>query len=78
MSLISRLRAVVAGDDYLDGELDGLTANEAVLDRTLAARRGVDHDRDRLTAIGTGHTGFFNHQTSSERIASRNGQPASS
>ena len=22
MSLISRLRAVVAGDDYLDGELD--------------------------------------------------------
>ena len=39
MSLISRLRAVVAGDDYLDGELDDFAYDDEQMTRTSAPCR---------------------------------------
>ena len=49
MSLISRLRAVVAGDDYLDGELDDL--HMAEID-TLEYNRFSDVNSLDPTALG--------------------------
>ena len=37
MSLISRLRAVVAGDDYLDGELDDFAYDDEQQDQDQRA-----------------------------------------
>ena len=39
MSLISRLRAVVAGDDYLDGDLDDLVYDDDQLEQARGRRR---------------------------------------
>ena len=49
MSLISRLRAVVAGDDYLDGELDDFAYNE---DQHEDDQRAVHSDGGALATIG--------------------------
>ncbi len=49
MSLISRLRAVVAGDDYLDGELDDFAYED---DQQEDDQRAVHADGGALATIG--------------------------
>ena len=49
MSLISRLRAVVAGDDYLDGDLDDLVYDD---DRPDKDQRASHSDGGALATIG--------------------------
>ena len=49
MSLISRLRAVVAGDDYLDGDLDDLVYDD---DQVEQDQRAAQADGGALATIG--------------------------
>ena len=49
MSLISRLRAVVAGDDYLDGELDDFAYDDEQDDQD---QRALQADGGALATIG--------------------------
>ena len=49
MSLISRLRAVVAGDDYLDGDLDDLVYDD---DQPEQDQRASQADGGALATIG--------------------------
>ena len=49
MSLISRLRAVVAGDDYLDGDLDDLVYED---DQPETDQRASQADGGALATIG--------------------------
>ena len=49
MSLISRLRAVVAGDDYLDGELDDFAYDD---DQAEDDQRATHADGGALATIG--------------------------
>ena len=49
VSLISRLRAVVAGDDYLDGELDDLAYDD---DQEADDQRATHADGGALATIG--------------------------
>ena len=49
MSLISRLRAVVAGDDYLDGDLDDLVYDD---DQVEHDQRAAQADGGALATIG--------------------------
>ena len=49
MSLISRLRAVVAGDDYLDGDLDDLVYDD---DQPDQDQRASNSDGGALATIG--------------------------
>ncbi len=49
MSLISRLRAVVAGDDYLDGDLDDLVYDD---DQPAQDQRASHSDGGALATIG--------------------------
>ena len=52
MSLISRLRAVVAGDDYLDGDLDDLVYDD---DQPEQDQRANQADGGALATIGDGN-----------------------
>ena len=52
MSLISRLRAVVAGDDYLDGDLDDLVYDD---DQVEQDQRAAQADGGALATIGDGN-----------------------
>ena len=52
MSLISRLRAVVAGDDYLDGELDDFTYDDEQQDQD---QRATQADGGVLATLGDGN-----------------------
>ena len=52
MSLISRLRAVVAGDDYLDGELDVFAYDDEQQDQ---AQRATQADGGVLATLGDGN-----------------------
>ena len=52
MSLISRLRAVVAGDDYLDGELDDFAYEDEQQDQD---QRATQADGGVLTTLGGGN-----------------------
>ena len=49
MSLISRLRAVVAGDDYLDGELDDFAYDDEQQEQD---QRATQADGGALATIG--------------------------
>ena len=49
MSLISRLRAVVAGDDYLDGELDDFAYEDEQQDQD---QRATQADGGALATLG--------------------------
>ena len=49
MSLISRLRAVVAGDDYLDGELDDFAYDDEQQDQD---QRAMQADGGALATLG--------------------------
>ena len=52
MSLISRLRAVVAGDDYLDGELDDFAYDDEQQDQD---QRATQADGGVLATLGGGN-----------------------
>ena len=52
MSLISRLRAVVAGDDYLDGELDDFAYDDEQQDQD---QRATQADGGVLATLGDGN-----------------------
>ena len=52
MSLISRLRAVVAGDDYLDGELDDFAYDDEQQDQD---QRATQADGGVLATLGNGN-----------------------
>ena len=52
MSLISRLRAVVAGDDYLDGELDDFAYEDEQQDQD---QRATQADGGVLATLGDGN-----------------------
>ena len=52
MSLISRLRAVVAGDDYLDGELDDFAYDDEQQDHD---QRATQADGGVLATLGDGN-----------------------
>ena len=52
MSLISRLRAVVAGDDYLDGELDDFAYDDEQQDQD---QRATQADCGVLATLGDGN-----------------------
>ena len=52
MSLISRLRAVVAGDDYLDGELDDFAYDDEQQDQD---QRATQADGGVLATLGEGN-----------------------
>ena len=52
MSLISRLRAVVAGDDYLDGELDDFAYDDEQQDQD---QRATQADGGALATLGDGN-----------------------
>ena len=52
MSLISRLRAVVAGDDYLDGELDDFAYDDEQQDQD---QRATQADGGMLATLGDGN-----------------------
>ena len=52
MSLISRLRAVVAGDDYLDGELDDFAYEDEQQDQD---QRATQADGGVLATLGSGN-----------------------
>ena len=72
MSLISRLRAVVAGDDYLDGDLDDLVYDD---DQPEQDQRASQADGGALATIGDSNPFDLGDNFSGSNVIGMPGMP---